>query len=159
MFCTKCGKEQTNESKFCPNCGTSDPSQNTNSPTPTKTIQSNNKKKGKFYKYFGMSGIAFLAIVIIAFNASIKMTKQLNVENGQYYTIQEDGSQIKFPVKPNRSEQQITADDGSINTVISYGAQDMGNLYFFIIGEYGNPDINESNSNFSVDSFLGLFRK
>lgn len=81
MFCTKCGKENTNESKFCFNCGENIFPQSVNSSTLTNPVPSVNKKKGKFYKYFGMSGFAFLVLVLIAFNSSIKMVKQPNVEN------------------------------------------------------------------------------
>ena len=149
MLCNNCSQEQLSGAKFCSNCG----AKNINSHNNIKT----NKKwdrTGKFAKYWKYI-VIILVVVPLAFNFAMRDTKISSIKQGQYYTIKEDGSKIKFLSKPVRSERTVTMENNGLNKLVIYAAQDMGNVYLFTIGQYDDKNFD---TNFSVETLEQNFQ-
>ncbi len=86
MYCTQCGKELPDSSKFCPNCGA--PLSETSAPASTPgvaTSPTNSKRFSLLYPKSVFIGIAVLAIAVIF------VVILLNMKSPPYITIVQEG--------------------------------------------------------------------
>ena len=160
MTCNNCGVDQPSNTKFCSNCGTK-------ILTAENNIQADKKVNGagKFHihKYWKYALVILIAVpwgfnYVIKTNNEIKnSTEKAAIERGQYYTIQEDGSKIKFPAAPVRSEREITMEDGTLNNAIIYTSRGGSNVYFSIIVQH-DENFEGNNPNFSAEGFEQHFQ-
>lgn len=92
MFCTNCGKQIEDDSKFCPYCGAPVNNNNLNNieQTPKQQTnifqveQTNVKTKNNSVILTGILAGAFALLVVIAIAVSVKMIKSKDVDNDEY---------------------------------------------------------------------------